>query len=84
MALWNCNGSLRLDVRAFEDSFKGQDIIFYSETHQAPSQEMPQVLGFTWETVYRPKARSKRGARGSGGIAVVFRQELQSCICIIR
>ena len=33
MAAWNCNGSLKLDVGAFEDSFKGRDIIFYSETH---------------------------------------------------
>ena len=84
MALWNCNGSLRLNVVAFEDSFKGQDIIFYSETHQAPGQEMPQVAGFAWETTFRPKARSERGTRGSGGIAILFRQELQSCIRIVR
>ena len=84
MALWNCNGSLRLDVGAFEESFKGRDIIFYSETHQAPGQEMPQVSSFTWETTYRPKARSEQGTRGSGGIAVLFRQDLQPCIRIVR
>ena len=43
MAAWNCNGSMKLDVGAFEDSFKGRDIIFYSETHQPPGGALPNV-----------------------------------------
>ena len=27
MASWNCNGNKKLDVCAFEDRFKGRDII---------------------------------------------------------
>ena len=44
LAAWNCNGSLRLHVGAFEDSFKGRDIVFYLETHQAPGQLLPHVI----------------------------------------
>ena len=32
LAVWNYNGSMKLDVGAFKDNFKGRDIIFYSET----------------------------------------------------
>ncbi|MCO5591811.1 hypothetical protein L7F22_045803 [Adiantum nelumboides] len=34
MATWNCNGSMRLDVGAFEDSFRDRDIVLFSQTHQ--------------------------------------------------
>ena len=34
MTIWNCNGSLRTDVRYFEDTFKNTDIAMYTETHQ--------------------------------------------------
>ena len=46
MAAWNCNGSYKIDVGAFEDSFKGRDMVFYSETHQRPGQPMPSVKGY--------------------------------------
>ena len=53
MAAWNCNGSMKLDVGAFEDSFKGRDIIFYSETHQDRGGTLPRVTGYHWETTCR-------------------------------
>ena len=84
MAAWNCNGSYRLDVGAFEDSFRGRDIVFYSETHQAPGQLMPHVTGYRWETACRKDTRSEHGSRGSGGVAVLFREELQPLLHIVR
>ena len=76
MAAWNCNGSMRLDIGAFEESFKDRDIVFFSETHQAPGQSMPHVTGYRWETAHRIVTRSEHGSRGSGGVAVLFREEL--------
>lgn len=84
MAAWNCNGSYRLDVGAFEDSFKDRDIVFYSETHQVPGQSMPRVTGYLWETAGRPDTRSLRGSRGSGGVAVLFKEELKPLLQIVR
>ena len=82
--MWNCNGSYRLDVGAFEDSYRDRDIVFYSETHQARGQLMPQVLGYRWETTCRTAARSQHGSRGLGGVAVLFREELQPLLHIVR
>ena len=84
MDAWNCNGSMKLDVGAFEDSFKGRDIIFYSETHQTTGGTLPRVTGYRWETTCRQEVRSKHRGRGSGGVAVLFREELQSLISIVR
>ena len=82
--MWNCNGSLRLDVEAFEDSFKDRDIVFYSETHQALGKSLPKVVGFKWESVCRQESRSKQGNRGCGGVAVLFKEELQHLIQVTR
>ncbi|MCO5597557.1 hypothetical protein L7F22_051635 [Adiantum nelumboides] len=84
MAAWNCNGSFRLDVGAFQDSFFGREIVFYSETHQAPGQLMPHVSGYRWETTCRAETRSELRGRGSGVVAVLFREELQPLIHIVR
>ena len=84
MAAWNCNGSYKIDVGAFEDSFKGRDMVFYSETHQRPGQPLPSVKGYLWETACRPDTRSLRGSRGSGGVAVLFKEELKQFIQIVR
>ncbi|MCO5560700.1 hypothetical protein L7F22_014317 [Adiantum nelumboides] len=84
MATWNCNGSMRLDVGAFEDSFRDKDIVFFSKTHQAHGQLMPHVVGYRWETAHRTVARSEHGSRGSGGVAVLFREELQPLLHIVR
>ena len=75
---------MKLDVGAFEDSFKGRDIIFYSETHQNPSGTLPRVTRYHWETTCRQEVRSEHRGRGSGGVAVLFREELQSLIRIVR
>ena len=84
MAVWNCNGSLKLDVGAFEDNFKGRDIIFYLETHQAPGNTLPKVLGYQWETACRREVRSECRGRGSEGVAVLFKEELRPLISIVR
>ena len=78
MAAWNCNGSYKIDVGAFEDSFRDGDIVFYLEMHQIAGQVMPSVTGYTWEIACRrPNTRSQHGSRGSGGVAVLFKEELQ-------
>ena len=69
---------------AFEDSFRDRDIVFYSETHLTSGQLMPRVNGYLWETTCRPDARSQRGSRGSGGVAVLFKEELQPLLQIVR
>ena len=84
MAVWNCNKSLKRDVGAFEDSFKGRDNIFYSETHQAPGSTFSKVSGYHWESAYRRDVRSEYRGRGSGGVAVLFKEELQPLIRIVR
>ncbi|MCO5601279.1 hypothetical protein L7F22_055398 [Adiantum nelumboides] len=84
MATWNCNGSMRLDVGAFEDNFRDRDIVFFSETHQAPGQLMPLVVGYRWETAHRTVVRFEHGSRGSGGVALLFREELQPLLHIVR
>ena len=69
---------------AFEDSFRDRAIVFYSETHQIAGQVMPRVTGYSWETACRPDTRSQHGSRGSGGVAVLFREELQPLLQIVR
>lgn len=69
---------------AFEDSFRDRDIVFYSETHLICGQLMPRVTGYLWETACRPDARSQRGSRGSGVVAVLFKEELQPLLQIVR
>ena len=64
MAVWNCNGSLKLDVGAFKDSFKGRDMIFYSKTGQAPGSTLPKVSGYLWESACRREVRSEYRGRG--------------------
>ena len=83
MAAWNCNGSLKLDAGAFEDSFRGRDIIFYSETHQAPGSTLRKVSRYYWETRWRREVRSIYRGRGSGGVMVLFKEELRPLICIV-
>ena len=80
LAVWNCNGSLKLDVGAFEDSFKSRDIIFYSETHQTPGNFLPKVSGYLWDSACRQEVRSEGRSRGSGGVAVLFKEELRPLI----
>ena len=66
LAVWSCNGSMKLDVGAFKDSFKGRDIIFYSETHQAPGSSLPKVSGYLWESACGREVRLEGRGRGSG------------------
>ncbi len=75
---------MKLDVSAFEDSFKGRDIIFYSKMHQTPGGTLSSVTGYLWDTTCRQKIRSKHRGRGSGGVAVLFKEELQPIIRIVR
>ena len=45
---------------------------------------MPHVLGYRWETACRAETRSEHRGRGSGGVGVLFREELQSLVHIVR
>ena len=73
-----------MDVGAFEDSFKGRDIIFYSETHQALASSLPKVSGYHWETTCRREVRSEYRGRGLIGVGVLFKEELRPLIRIVR
>ena len=84
IATWNGNGSLKLDVSAFEDSFKEREIIFYSEMHQAPRGTLLKVSSYKWEKTCRREVRSECRGRGSGGVEVLIKEELQPIIHINR
>ena len=84
MAAWNCNGSYKIDVGAFKDSFKGRDMVFYLEMHQRPGQPLPSVKGYLWETTCHLDTRSLRRSRRSGGVPVLFEEELKQLIQVVR
>lgn len=83
MTIWNYNGSLRLDAGYFEDTFRGQDIAMYTETHQCKGSELPDVQGYRWETVYLPQPWTLGGTRGSGGVGILFREGLRDAIHVV-
>ena len=59
-----------------------QDIILLTETHESPERGLPRIQGFHWESVHR-KCTRQNTSRGSGGVAILFRRELQSRIQIV-
>ena len=52
MTIWTCHGSLRTDIRHFEDIFKKTDISMYIESRQCINSKLPNVQGYRWESVY--------------------------------
>lgn len=45
---------------------------------------MSHVTGQRWETAHQVAMRFEHGSRGSGGVTVLFEEELQSLIHILR
>jgi len=60
----------------------GRDIILLTETHESPERSLPRIHGFQWESAYR-KCTRQNTSRGSGGVAILFRRELQGRIQIV-
>ena len=60
-----------------------EETLFISKTHQAPGGTLPRVTGYQWETTRRQEVRSELRGRGSGGVPVLFREELQPPIRIV-
>lgn len=58
--------------------------MFFTETHESPERGLPQITGYTWESVFRPHTRRAGGVRGSGGVAVLFRDHLRHIVTIER
>jgi len=61
---------------------EGRDIILLTETHQSPERGLPRVEGYRWESAYRRSTRQGT-ARGFGGVAILFRQELQGRLHVV-
>ena len=82
MTMWNCNGSLWTYPGRLQEIIEISDIIFLVETHQSSERGLPRVEGFLWESTFRKTSRQQR-TRGSGGVALLFRKELQHRIQIL-
>ena len=76
-------GTVWLDPGKISESYIGQDIIFYTETHQSFEGTLPIVSGYTQELAYHEETREVGGARGSGGFVVLFRPALISMISMV-
>ena len=81
--IWNCNGSLRTDVGYFEDTLKNTDIAMYTETHQCMASKLPEVQGYRWESICRPQPRTRGSTRGSGGVAMLYKEELHGRVHVV-
>lgn len=80
----NCNDTLWSDPGNFAEVIAGQDIIFFTETHQSPERPLPRVCGYTWGSAFRGETRPSGGTRGSGGVAVLYRSTLARSVTIER
>ncbi|MCO5583547.1 hypothetical protein L7F22_037458 [Adiantum nelumboides] len=58
----------------------------YTETHQYGKKTLPAISGYRWESVIRERARGNTN-RGSGGVAVLYKEEIhpiiQLVVCLI-
>lgn len=61
---------------------EGHDILLLTETHQSPERGLPRVEGYQWESAYRSTMRQST-ARGSGGIAMLLRREIQGRVQVV-
>ena len=61
---------------------RGRDLILLTETHESPERSLPRIHGFQWESSHRGSTR-QHTTRGSGGVAILFRQGLQRRIQIV-
>ena len=65
IAVWNCNGALWLDPIGFMETYSGQDIMFYTETHESLERGLPNVTGFIWESAHKIETKRDNGIHGS-------------------
>eukprot|EP00250_Pteridium_aquilinum_P022547 c25408_g3_i1 orf=461-1120(-) len=82
LAVWNCNGSLWTHPGRLDEVMAGHDLIMITETHQSPEKGLPRVEAHQWESVFRGNTRQST-SRGSGGVALLFRQGLHDCIRVV-
>ncbi|MCO5551960.1 hypothetical protein L7F22_005467 [Adiantum nelumboides] len=82
MALWNCNGSLWTHPRRLEEVLEHRDIVLLTKTHESLERGLPRIQGYVWESSHK-KCMRHRTSRGSGGVAVLYRRELQGKIQIV-
>lgn len=61
---------------------RGRDIILLTETHESPERGLPRIHGFQWESLHRGCTR-QHTSRGSGGVAILFKQGLHSKLQIV-
>ena len=61
---------------------RGRDIILLTETHESPERGLPRIHGFQWESLHRGCTR-QHTSRGSGGVAILFRQKFDSRLQIV-
>ena len=61
---------------------RGRDIILLTETHESPERGLPRIHGVRWESLHRGCTR-QHTSRGSGGVAILFRQGLHSRLQIV-
>lgn len=80
--MWNCNGDLWTHPERLEEVMRDHDIILLTETHESRERGLPRIHGFHWESTHR-KCTRQNTSRGSGGVAILFRHELQSRIQIV-
>ena len=82
LAVWNCNGALWTHPGRLEEVMEGHDILLLTETHQSPERGLPRVEGYQWESAYRGATRQST-IRGSGGIAMLVRREMQRRVQVV-
>ncbi|MCO5586296.1 hypothetical protein L7F22_040235 [Adiantum nelumboides] len=56
--------------------------VCFTETHESPERGLPIVTGFQWESTYKTTTRQS-AARGSGGVAILFRHDLHRRIQVM-
>ena len=82
LAVWNCNGALWTHPGRLEEVMEGHDIVLLTETRQSPERGLPRVEGYQWESAYRGATRQST-IRGSGGIAMLVRREMQRRVQVV-
>ena len=78
----NCNGDLWTHPERLEEVMRDQDIVLLTETHESPQRGLPRIQGFRRESAHQ-KCTRQNTSRGSSGVAILFRREIQSKIQVV-
>ena len=84
ISVWNCDGCLWTQPGRLEEVMRGRDIIMFTETHESRERGLPYVRGYQWESTYRQTTGRHGTSRGSGGIAILVRRELQDRVSVVQ